>query len=380
MSHAVIAGIAMDSIPPSKPTDNAQEKDGIAELIEDLKKEWVASGHTDPFDPVDAIDRMAKAHVASMSSPLDSSPNDFSSTIASAMSMFNSFNESPHRSYGAPSSKMKTVAMEDPLARITSNVSLSALAINLDDHIKDGRNMVSALLALLSLERKKVMRFTAKQKEYFSWLKHIEAAYMAWHEKADMVIKRILPSRLSEFNSGYQGIRELAQFVPAAVYNLTDGLGRPVLAARADYWESKVRLIEEQCKTLEDVKLCFDLSVARSQQVLQADLSDSALCAARELYSKGVLRAAGAIAGVVLEQHLAIVIKAHTAPLRKKNPSMNDYSHMLRDRGIAELPTWRLVQRLGDLYNLCLDAKSEPTKEDVEELISGVDKIIKTVF
>ena len=43
--------------------------------------------------------------------------------------------------------------------------------------------------------------------------------------------------------------------------------------------------------------------------------------------------------------------------------------------------TRRHIQLLGDIRNLCdHDKKQEPTKDQVQTLIDGTDKIIKTVF
>lgn len=40
-----------------------------------------------------------------------------------------------------------------------------------------------------------------------------------------------------------------------------------------------------------------------------------------------------------------------------------------------------VIQHLGDIRNLCDHNKDrEPTKEEVEELINGIDQIIKTNF
>ena len=48
---------------------------------------------------------------------------------------------------------------------------------------------------------------------------------------------------------------------------------------------------------------------------------------------------------------------------------------------VIDTPTWRFIQRLADLRNLCDHKKSdEPATDDIEELIAGVRKTIKTVF
>jgi uncharacterized protein (UPF0332 family) len=99
------------------------------------------------------------------------------------------------------------------------------------------------------------------------------------------------------------------------------------------------------------------------------------------LNKKGFTRGAGAIAGVVLERHLKQVCKNHNITITKRNPTINDLNQLLKDNNIIEVPDWRFIQRLSDLRNLCdHDKEKEPTRGEVEELINGVEKIIKTVF
>ncbi len=87
------------------------------------------------------------------------------------------------------------------------------------------------------------------------------------------------------------------------------------------------------------------------------------------------------MAGVVLEGHLTQVCSNHNITIKKINPTINDLNQLLKDNSIIETPTWRSIQHLGDLRNLCDHKKqTEPTKEEIEELIKGVDKLCKTLF
>ncbi len=53
----------------------------------------------------------------------------------------------------------------------------------------------------------------------------------------------------------------------------------------------------------------------------------------------------------------------------------------LKGDEIYDLQTWKKVEYLGSIRNLCSHKKErEPTEEEVKELISGVNKIIKEVF
>jgi hypothetical protein len=73
----------------------------------------------------------------------------------------------------------------------------------------------------------------------------------------------------------------------------------------------------------------FDSSLADIKSILQADLFDSELDAARELMKNGFLRGAGAVAGVVLERHLGQVCDAHRLTSRKRNPAIPSLSFWL---------------------------------------------------
>ena len=115
-------------------------------------------------------------------------------------------------------------------------------------------------------------------------------------------------------------------------------------------------------------------------EIVQADLFDNELDAAQELNRKGFVRGAGAIAGVVLEKHLGHVFSKHGLKTRKKVPSINDYNQLLKDNSVIDTATWRFIQHLGDLRNLCNHIKDrEPTIEEVNDLIEGVSKITKTL-
>ncbi|MCJ7812556.1 hypothetical protein MUP95_04455, partial [bacterium] len=113
---------------------------------------------------------------------------------------------------------------------------------------------------------------------------------------------------------------------------------------------------------------------------LFAELQDSELNAAVQL-KKISKRAAGALAGVVLERHLQRIAENHKIVIRKKSPTISDLNDPLKQEGVYDVPTWRKIQLLADIRNLCSHQKeSEPTDEQVDELISGVNSVIKSVF
>ncbi|MGB7598185.1 MAG: hypothetical protein WBM09_11540, partial [Gallionella sp.] len=136
-----------------------------------------------------------------------------------------------------------------------------------------------------------------------------------------------------------------------------------------------------QLSILEAVNSRFGSSLHDIKQLVQADLFDSEMEAARELKESGFLRAAGAVAGVVLEKHLGQVAANHNAITRKQNPTISEFNDLLKGAGVLDVPAWRNIQRLGDLRNLCDHNKHrDPTVEEIDELLNGTEKITKTLF
>ncbi|MFV1976840.1 MAG: hypothetical protein ACC651_13905, partial [Candidatus Scalindua sp.] len=139
-------------------------------------------------------------------------------------------------------------------------------------------------------------------------------------------------------------------------------------------------------RILNQMQIIASLS-SRIDSVLQdvtghlfAELQDSELTAAMKL-KKVSARAAGALAGVVLERHLQRVAVNHGITLRKKSPTISNLNDPLKQKGVYDVPMWRKIQLLADIRNLCSHQKSvEPTGEQVDELIAGVNSVIKSVF
>ncbi|MCW4704501.1 hypothetical protein M8C00_14485 [Enterobacter kobei] len=139
--------------------------------------------------------------------------------------------------------------------------------------------------------------------------------------------------------------------------------------------------METQSKIVSSAKERFKSVLFDIKDILQADIFDTELETAKELNKKGFIRAGGAVAGVILEKHLAHICALHSLKSRKSHPTIAEYNQLLKDSDIIDTPSWRFIQHLTDLRNICDHSKErEPTKEDVIELISGIEKVTKTVF
>jgi len=211
------------------------------------------------------------------------------------------------------------------------------------------------------------------------------ANYQIWYTAAHEVVRQLIPARLSEFDEAYKADPRRKQLA-ADTYRIQDWLiglrGLDIYGKeRFSHAESAYAQFNTQRQILEAAETRFDSAVYEMVQLVQADLFDSELDAAAELLKKGFLRAGGAVAGVVLEKHLASVATTHGVKIAKKAPTIADLNDPLKAATVYDIPTWRNIQRLGDLRNYCDHNKDrEPTAEEVRELIDGVAKVTKTIF
>ena len=83
----------------------------------------------------------------------------------------------------------------------------------------------------------------------------------------------------------------------------------------------------------------------------------------------------------MLERHLKEVCGNHGLTLRRKAPQISHLNDVLKGGNIIDIPQWRSIQYLGDLRNLCAhDKTTEPTLDQVKDLLAGAAKVTKTVF
>jgi len=208
--------------------------------------------------------------------------------------------------------------------------------------------------------------------------------YQSWYSESLVLIKQLLPDRLSDFVKLYEKPKnrksiEYGNYVIGDYLqnlHVQDGFGTIKIGP-----EAALRQFDQQLNILKSIERRFESSLFDIKQLVQADLFDSELDAAKELNKNRFSRGAGAIAGVVLEKHLIQVHINHNLVITKKTPSISDLNDKLKSSEIYDTPPWRKIQHLGDIRNLCdHDKDREPTKEEVDDLIIGVDSIIKTIY
>ncbi len=198
----------------------------------------------------------------------------------------------------------------------------------------------------------------------------ISSLYQHWYSAGRTILEKNQPNRITEFETAYAPSGKTPE----------DGIKR-LIGGR---YVTKVQqfklmdLIEAQFDIIAAVPTHLKYSLHDVELTAYSMLMDDEIGAARHLLKNGFLRPSGALVGVILERHLKNLLRKHTPPIKHKDKdalaALNDYCKEI----IYDLVTWRKVQHLIDLRNLCdHDKEREPTKNEIAELIDGVSAMIK---
>lgn len=206
--------------------------------------------------------------------------------------------------------------------------------------------------------------------------------YEAWYSEALRLVKQIIPDRVDDFVKQYKmDKRKEIDFLTYCISDYLLGLTTRRYGEVVADGNAALPKMQIQISILKSVEKKFESSLFDIKDVLQADIFDSELDAARSLVKNGFVRAGGAMAGVVLEKHLGHVCDQHGLKSKKAHPTISEFYQLLKDAAVIDTPTWRFIQHLGDIRNLCDHGKDrEPTKDEVLDMVTGTEKVIKTVF
>lgn len=215
--------------------------------------------------------------------------------------------------------------------------------------------------------------------------------YQQWYSDAEIVVRQLLRWRLEAFCAYYQESEsQNRKKITNDNYRISDYLaGQQKMVDAVNGLSINVQgnpivflLFRQQLAIVKAASRRLTSSLHEIKQLVQADLFRSELDAAKELMDSGFLGPAGMVAGVVMERHLAQVCENHEIQLTKKKPGINDLNEALKKNKVIDVPEWGFNKyHLGYIRNLCAhhNEGEEVTKEQVAELINGVEKIIKTL-
>jgi hypothetical protein len=189
--------------------------------------------------------------------------------------------------------------------------------------LKKGRALSSAMVLKSLLDREHAS--SARRKTAGDALKKLpnfDESYQAWYSEALSCISQLLPDREADFVAYYRPDRTRKE-VTNGNYTISDYL-RGITVTRGPLGgvvaepDSAIPVFEQQLGILEAVNQRFESSLFDIRALVQADFFDSELDAPAELNKKGFQRAAGAVAGVVLEEHLTTVCEQHKISMPRR--------------------------------------------------------------
>jgi hypothetical protein len=235
------------------------------------------------------------------------------------------------------------------------------------------KNEIKKSLLDLVAEGAKVVAMLSKESD--KAVVEITASYQPWYTQALPTVKRLAPDRYPEFTAYYDGSTKGTLKGPAdfGIRHYLIGISlNPYQFQGFDPRDSALTSCFGQVLILKSLKLRIDSALADIEGALFAGLAGAELQTAAELM-KVNLRAAGVVAGVVLESHLQKIASNHRVKSRKKKPGIGVWNEALKEAKVYATPVWRRIQLLGDLRNLCCHKnEDEPTRSNVKDLLDGV--------
>jgi len=184
-------------------------------------------------------------------------------------------------------------------------------------------------------------------------------------------IMEFLPEKQDEFSSCYEskkygddiGIMDYLQFRQSQYSNQKNEIiGR---------FEDR---FEIQRSILTSIPYIVKIKEMNLREIISAFFVDREIEEAEYLFNKNHVRAAGALAGVALEQHLKTLCDKYQIEYKKKD-TIEPLVEKLYNNGKIELSQMKNIQHLASIRDKC-DHPAEIDRGEIKELIERVKKLI----
>ena len=202
-----------------------------------------------------------------------------------------------------------------------------------------------------------------------------EEPYQSWYSRALPLMKQLAPDRYAEFQSFYlvdprYPWGDTDAYVIQGYFRGKDSDAAAEAAARC--FKNQLAILKSVADRLSWMSLDTEDQAERG---LQLDLLETA----RDLI-KVDERAAGALAGTILEAYLKKLAAKHKVKLRKQSLSSAELVEALKTAKVLDVPAWSQCTWLTHIHARCLKEGEAPTKLQVRDLIDGSRWLITNVF
>jgi hypothetical protein len=204
--------------------------------------------------------------------------------------------------------------------------------------------------------------------------------YPTWYRKVLRVMHKLTPQRDDDAPDPSQGRQDDK---PVASYATKTSVGMEILQNGETIASGRITFLtrlSHQLRMLNSVRNGLEYMLADLQSTLYGEVGNHILATAYALFHRGQHRAAGALAGVLLEIHLAKVATKYRSPTAPTSSGLATLNTALKRGGIYDVEVWRFIDSLGALGHACVYAPAyEPTVDDLTEFLHGVQLIRKRV-
>ena len=209
----------------------------------------------------------------------------------------------------------------------------------------------------------------------------VNERYQVWYTQALRLVEHVLSERRREFEGYYRSDQD-SRDQSATISAILGSLSRP--RSTGEKREALAGLFDpglEQATFLHLLGMQLAILASASPPLLREERRpDRGLQAARLLLSQGHRRAAGAVAGVVMESHLRKVAQRHDLALSESDSSsLPRLNRSLRKAGVYGSARSRQIERLAELSDSCIRKEKKIYAKLVSELLSGVEDTLLNV-
>jgi hypothetical protein len=207
-------------------------------------------------------------------------------------------------------------------------------------------------------------------------------AYQRWDTQSLKIIQNLAPDkfdRFVEFFESNSNRKLLDDSIQEYVRTMTVGNGGYPEELPFNPEEMARMRFLNHLQALDEVSYLVESVLTDIENHLFTELQEKELEAAKTLKPVS-LRAAGTLAGVVLERQLRKLALKHSVTIPRPEATIRDLNDPLKLGKVYNFETWRKIQQLGDLYHLCSHRRNrDPKPNEVDDLIAGVRLIIQSV-
>ncbi len=146
---------------------------------------------------------------------------------------------------------------------------------------------------------------------------------------------------------------------------------------QGDLLNDFIDLFDEQVNILHTIIPIISLNETIFKKLLTADILDSEIEQAELLFKYNFHRAAGAIAGVVLERYLKTLCDINLIPISEKDTIEPLATKLYKSDKVPdfEKTIFKSIQHLASIRNKCTHPKEEVKQHEIRELLDKVKKI-----